>query len=137
VWGREYLLYGCSHPLNPPNGAPRALPDYMRRDTETGNVVVNGYAIGAVHGLPAFQQNGSARKRRHCKLCQQSTNSKKIELAEWCSGRGGARLCTWRQDNTYSGSSTCGSQVAFFFYLLFSFSFFCLSLEHINIGVED
>jgi hypothetical protein len=75
VWRRQHPLYGCSHP---PNGVPRALPDTTRRDTEAGNVVANGYAIGAGHGLPASQQISSERSRRHCKLCQQSPDAKKL-----------------------------------------------------------
>jgi hypothetical protein len=61
--GGGYPLYRYSHPLNLPNGTPRALPDHMRRDTEAGNVVVNGYAIGAGHGLPAFHQDVSGRRK--------------------------------------------------------------------------
>jgi hypothetical protein len=64
-WWRQHPLYGYTHPLYLPNGATRALPDTMRRDTEAGNVVVNGYAIGAGHGLSASQQISSERRRRH------------------------------------------------------------------------
>jgi hypothetical protein len=41
VWGeeRQYLLYRYPHHLYLPNGALRALPDDMRRDTGAGNVV--------------------------------------------------------------------------------------------------
>ena len=98
VWGGQYPLYGYSHPLNLPNGAPRALPDYMRRDTEAGNVVVNGYAIGAGHGLPAFHQDGSERRQRHCKLCQRSPDPERNEFAQHCGGRGAARFCNWRHN---------------------------------------
>jgi hypothetical protein len=98
VWWRQHPLYGYSHPLNLPNGATRALPDTMRRDTEVGNVVVNGYAIVAGHGLPSTQQISSERRRRHCKLCHQASDRKRIEYAHLCSGRCGARFCVWSME---------------------------------------
>jgi hypothetical protein len=94
----QYPLHRYSHPLNLPNGTSRALSDDMRRDTLAGNVVVNGYAIGAGHGLPTFQQYGSERRKRRCKLCQQSPNPERTEFALQCAGRGGARFCNWRHD---------------------------------------
>jgi hypothetical protein len=47
----------------------------LSRDREAENVMVNGYAIGAGHDLPAFQQISSERNRRHCKLRQQSSDT--------------------------------------------------------------
>jgi hypothetical protein len=100
VWGeeRQYPLYRYSHPLNLPNSTSRALPDDMRRDTGAGDVVVNGYAIGAGHGLPTFQQYGSERRKRRCELYQQSPNPERIEFALPYAGRGSARFCNWRHD---------------------------------------
>lgn len=85
---------GYSHPFNLPNFASSALPDYMSRDSETGNIVVNGYAIGAVQGLPAFQQMVQSVGMRHC---QQSPISKRIKSRSGVVA-GGARFFTWRHD---------------------------------------
>jgi hypothetical protein len=61
--------------------------------------VNNGYAVGSGHGLSTFQQQGPNRKPRKCKLCQQSPNPQRIAFSEWCSGRGGARFCSWGKNN--------------------------------------
>jgi hypothetical protein len=128
VWGeeRQYLLFRYLHPLNLPNGTPRALPDGMRRDT--GMFVVNGNAIGARHGLPTFQQYGSDRRKRRCKLCQQAGDMiHKISNTP-------CFLCQQFTVNlTVSNSLSFFSPPPSFLFSLHPFlHFYCSNLQHIN-----
>ena len=95
VWLGNYPLYAFAHQPTLPFVGPRALPQSMRRDPTSGNVVVGGYAIGANHGLPTFECTAKRKRKKRCRLCRDSPDPSRNAFAEWCNGRGRPDYCQW------------------------------------------